>query len=94
MCICVCVCCHAHVSTGSCGSQKRTLSPLRLEQQAVVSCLVGILGILLRFSIRTVMLLTTELYVKLKSSLFKKLNETVSIIFLGVKMHSYKHYLT
>lgn len=38
------------------------------------------------------MLLTTELYLKFESLIFKKLNETVSIIFLGVKMYMY--YLT
>lgn len=49
-------------------------------------------GYLTQVLYKNCMLLTTELYLKFKSLVFKKLNETVSIIFLGMKMYMY--YLT
>lgn len=49
LCVCVYVCMHA-MCVGACSGQKKVFNPLKLEFQAVMSCQMWVLGIVLRAS--------------------------------------------
>ena len=53
-CVCVKVCGYAHMNASICGSQKRKLDPLKLEQQLAVGHLMWVLQTKLRSSARAV----------------------------------------
>lgn len=54
MCLCMFVYGSADVNTDTCRGWNRTLDPLELKLQVVVSCLTWVLGTKLRFSVRSV----------------------------------------